>query len=215
MIGHHQTGVIIFLIDNVWTNHSTHLIHNKNLHMKKTNRYKRVLVILLFLLVTKSQGQTVSTFVSSGLNDPDYIAFDPAGNLYAANFNDNSVSKITPSGVISTYVSPGSGLSSPTGLAFDAYGNLFVANDANSTISEVDSNGTVSTFVSSGLNGPHHLAFDASGNLYVANNTINTVSKITPAGVVSTYVSSGLNDPRGIVLDASGNLFVANYLGNR
>ena len=49
----------------------------------------------------------VSTFVSSGLDQPDGLAFDAAGNLYVANDSNNTISKVTPAGAVSTFVSSG------------------------------------------------------------------------------------------------------------
>src|SRR5208337_4416979 len=146
----------------------------------------------------------VSTFVPSnaGLDGPYCMSFDASGNLYVANAENNTISKVTPAGTVSTFVS--SGLSDPSGLAFDSSGNLYVANYSGNTISKVTPGGTVSTFVSSGLSGPGDLAFDASGNLYVANYSGNTISKVTPGGTVSTFVSSGLSGPGGLAFDASG-----------
>ena len=56
---------------------------------------------------------TVSTFVSSGLDEPEGLAFDAAGNLYVADCNgsfgtNGTISKVTPAGAVSTFV--GSGL---------------------------------------------------------------------------------------------------------
>src|SRR5208337_3322479 len=152
----------------------------------------------------------VSTFVPSnaGLDGPYCMSFDASGNLYVANAENNTISKVTPAGTVSTFVS--SGLSDPSGLAFDSSGNLYVANYSGNTISKVTPGGTVSTFVSSGLSGPGDLAFDASGNLYVANYSGNTISKVTPGGTVSTFVSSGLSGPGGLAFDASGNLYIVN-----
>ena len=76
----------------------------------------------------------VSTF-ASGLNGPEGLAFDAAGNLYVANWGDSTISKVTPAGVVSTFVS--SGVNGPYGPVFDAAGNLYVANYGNSTISEI------------------------------------------------------------------------------
>ena len=91
----------------------------------------------------------VSTF-ASGFNSPDGLAFDAAGNLYVANAGNNTVSKVTPAGVVSTFAS---GFNDPVGLAFDAAGNLYVANDGNDTVSKVTPAGVVSTFAS-GFNVP-------------------------------------------------------------
>src|SRR5208337_3994902 len=152
----------------------------------------------------------VSTFVPSnaGLDGPYCMSFDASGNLYVANAENNTISKVTPAGTVSTFVS--SGLSYPSGLAFDSSGNLYVTNQVDDTISKVTPGGTVSTFVSSGLSGPIGLAFDSSGNLYVANYSGNTISKVTPGGTVSTFVSSGLSGPGGLAFDASGNLYIVN-----
>ena len=86
----------------------------------------------------------VSAFVSSGLDEPEGLAFDAGGNLYVANEGNNTISKVTPAGVVSPFVS--SGLDEPTGLAFDAGGNLYVANEGNNTISKVTPARVVSAF---------------------------------------------------------------------
>ncbi len=154
---------------------------------------------------------TVSAFVSSRLSSPQDLVFDAAGNLYISNFDNTTLTKVTPAGAVSALVSRG--LEIPTGLAFDTAGNLYVTNLYNSTITKVTPAGAVSTFVSSGLDNPSGLAFDKAGNLYVTNWGNNTISKVTRSGVVSTFVSSGLDGPWGLAFDSAGNLYVAN-LGN-
>ena len=47
-----------------------------------------------------------SIFARNGVNDPIGLAFDSAGNLYAANAGDNTIEKFTTAGVGS--VSPAS-----------------------------------------------------------------------------------------------------------
>src|SRR5439155_871834 len=73
-----------------------------------------------------------SVFATNGLNLPRGLAFDAAGNLYVANYGDNTIEKFTPGGVGSVFAS--TGLSSPIGLAFDAAGNLYAANSGDNTI---------------------------------------------------------------------------------
>ncbi|MEI7713259.1 MAG: PEP-CTERM sorting domain-containing protein [Rhodospirillales bacterium] len=100
-----------------------------------------------------------STFVTSLSGLDDGMAFDSAGNLYVSNFTNNSISKITSGGVVSTFAS---GLSGPQGLAFDSAGNLFVANKNNNTIDEITPGGVVSVFASTGLSSPIGIAFGAA-----------------------------------------------------
>ena len=63
---------------------------------------------------------------------PTGLAFDSAGNLYAANNTSNTIEMFTPGGVPSTFAT--TGLSNPIGLAFDSAGNLYAANHGNNTI---------------------------------------------------------------------------------
>jgi sugar lactone lactonase YvrE len=153
---------------------------------------------------------SITTTFVSGLSIPVGLAFDSSGYLYCTNLDNNNIIKITPEGVVSTFVNNDSGFS----LAFDSTGNLYCANFNTNTIIKITPEGVVSTFVNndSGLQGPVSLAFDSSGNLYCANIYNNTISKITPEGVVSTFVNndSGLISPTGLAFDSTGNLYSAN-----
>lgn len=65
----------------------------------------------------------VSTVVSYWVGDTALV-IDNYGNLYVANQYDNSIIKITNSGVVSTFID--SGLNVPSALALDKSGNLYV-----------------------------------------------------------------------------------------
>jgi sugar lactone lactonase YvrE len=162
---------------------------------------------------------SVNTFSSSrNLRDPQGLAFSLSGNLYAANFSNNTIEQFSVSANGLTGTDSGTfattGLSGPTGLAFDSSGNLYVANQTGNTIEKFASNGTGTTFVpaTGGLSAPTGLAFDSLGNLYVTNSSANTVDRITPGGTVTTILpaSSGLSSPVALAFDAAGNLYVSN-----
>src|SRR5262245_37449959 len=72
----------------------------------------------------------------------------PADILYVADAGAGTVSRVTPDGVVSPFIS---GLNGPTGLAFDAAGNLYVAENGSGTVRRVSHGGAISTFAS-GLN---------------------------------------------------------------
>ena len=135
--------------------------------------------------------------------------------LYVANYNNNTVDKITPGGVGSLFAN--TGMSGPHDLAFDSAGNLYVANFAvglGTTIEKFTPGGVGSVFASTGLSGPVGLAFDGAGDLYAANWTTNTIEKFTPGGVGSLFANTGLSTPFGLAFDGAGNLFASNVGNN-
>lgn len=168
-----------------------------------------------------SASQVVTTFAggyvgddgpatAASLNDPGYVAFDPAGNLYIPDINNNRVRKVTPSGIITTFAGTGvvgySGdggpasaatFRNPEGVAADGNGNVYIADTGNGVIRKVDSSGTITTFVTTftasngfSLNAVAcGLNVDGSGNLYAADGVFG-VWKITPSG--STSIVAGV-----------------------
>ena len=155
---------------------------------------------------------TVTAAPSVGFGLPFGVAVDAAGNVYVANVTSNTISKITPAGVVSTLAgsigstgsTDGTGsaarFNQPTGVAVDAAGNVYVADQSNHTIRKITPAGVVSTLAglagSTGstdgtgsaarFNRPFGVAVDAAGTVYVADSNNHTIRTITPAGVVST-----------------------------
>jgi sugar lactone lactonase YvrE len=153
---------------------------------------------------------------------PACIASDKAGNIYVADTDNNTIRRITPSGLVSTIAGiPGvfghvdgpaslAQFSVPTGVAVDAATNIFVA-EAN-FIRRITPAGTgwiVTTIAGSGQVGstdgmgpvasffyPRGLALDNSGNIYVADSGNSSLRKISPVEtnwMVTTIAGSVLN----------------------
>ncbi|MGA2684904.1 MAG: hypothetical protein ABSF51_07610 [Verrucomicrobiota bacterium] len=149
-----------------------------------------------------------STF-ASGLDSPEGLAFDSAGNLFVADAGDGTISEISSSANMSTFVS---GLNSPAALAFDPGGNLYVETLGDQTISKIDSGGNVSIFatgISSYYRDGAYLATDNEGNVYA--NTAHTMEKFDSNGNPSTVAGGGIdgNFYEGMALDGNGNLCLA------
>ncbi len=126
--------------------------------------------------------------------NPHGVAVDANGNVYVADFNNDTIRKITSAGVVTTLA----GLAGTPGSADGTNG-------------------------SARFNQPYGVALDGSGNVYVADSMNNAIRKVTPAGAVSTVAglagnygyADGTNSaarfsyPFGIAIDDNGNLYVA------
>jgi len=128
------------------------------------------------------------------------LAFDGAGNLYAADGGDGIIYKFTSDGTRTVFASMTD--AAPVGLACDSAGNLFVSTEGNpgsDTILKFTPDGTESTFAT-GLTYPRGLAFNRGGILFVAE-LIQTgpgdILRFTPSGIKAVFAS-------GIGLEGNG-----------
>jgi len=182
------------------------------------------------------------------------LAMDQAGNLYAAEFYNNTVRKVTPSGQVSTFVGTagkaggvdGKGaaaqLAGPNDIAADSHGNLYIADFYNNTVRKITPDGVVTTLAGSAgkagsddgvgaaarFDGPAGVAPDAAGNVYVTELNNHTLRKIAPDGRVTTVAgvagkpggadgtgpAARLNGPWGITIDRHGDIFICDTGNN-
>src|SRR5205814_5624564 len=137
---------------------------------------------------------TPTVFVSGSTTtfQPDWLAFDSKGNLFASNPAHSAISKIPPNG--STITDFATGIN-PGDLAFDAAGNVFVIDGATGSIFKyAPSGGAPTTFAGPGLTDLVALAFASDGNLFVTRRGAGTagtgsIVKFTPAGTQSSFAS--------------------------
>lgn len=166
-------------------------------------------------IVTFDSAGNASLFASSGLNGPTGLAFDAQGNLYVANYNQDTIEKFSPTGadlgVFASTLCCGA-----YGLAFDGLGNLYAGiyeGQGGIGIERFDSSGNASDFAT--IEFPQGLAFDTQGNLYVANHVQNTIEKFSSTGVdLGAFAAAGMDGPEALAFDGRGNLYVANFDGD-
>lgn len=144
------------------------------------------------------------------------LAVDSGGNVYVADSVNDTVRRITPSGVVSTLAgAPGlmgradgkgstARLNGPTGVAVDATGNVYVADNQLDLIRKITPDGVVTTFAGGGnvsidqdgigtdarFDVPYGIAVDPAGNLYISDMNACTIRKIDSSGVVTTLAGT-------------------------
>jgi sugar lactone lactonase YvrE len=159
------------------------------------------------------------------LHFPNGVAADSQGNVYVA--ETNSIRKITPNGVTSTFagepgetgaidgVGENARFQDPSGIAVGPDGSLYVTDPGNHTIRKISPSGVVTTLAGNGFAGPGYvdgpaavarfaspwgIAVDSQNIVYVSELGNHTIRRIEPSGDVSTLAGR----PNPGFFDATG-----------
>lgn len=176
-------------------------------------------------VITTIAGNGTSGFSGDGgaataaqLKYPTNVAVDASGNVYITDANNARIRKVTPAGIISTYVGDGTlgyggdggpataaQLHNPRGLHVDAAGNLYIAAVFSQKVRMVDATGVIMTVAGNGTSGyagdggsavsaqlkdPSGVGKDAAGNMYIADKSSHCIRKVTATGTISTIAGN-------------------------
>lgn len=170
---------------------------------------------------------SVTTFAGSGVagsndgtgtmaqfNNPYTGVVDAAGNMYIADYGNNLIRKMTPSGVVTTIAGTGTAgyadgpalsaqFNQPRGIAVSPSGDIYVADAFNQRIRKISTSGQVTTLAGSGVKGyvdgagtaaqfnyPEEMVVTAGGVLYVVDSNNSLIRKVLADGTVSTLAGS-------------------------
>lgn len=166
-------------------------------------------------------GDIDATGIAARFNSPLGVTVDSQGNLFIADSGNDTIRKMTPAGVVTTFAgTPGvaggangtgaaAQFSFPRGIVTDRADNLFVTDGDGDTLRKITPAGVVTTLAGAAAQAgsadgagaaarfatPAGLAIDGAGTLYVADAGNNAIRKVTPAGVVTTI--AGMAGPPG------------------
>ena len=174
-------------------------------------------------LITKPDYSSLEIF-TTGLNVPNQIVFDNAGNLFVANHTyasysgpySNTIAKIDETGEKSVFLS---GFTWPSGIAIDKQDNIFFTqNNASYNITKVTPQGNATTFVNLNHRPGPITVFD---NFDPDSFAVFTVSHWNPYGIIKTSVNGShvsFNQGRYLGCEISNDgkfLFVTDHFNNK
>jgi serine/threonine-protein kinase len=214
------------------------------LYVADTDNYEIRMITSLGAVTTLAgsgaSGDANGPGTNASFEYPGRVAVDANGNVYVADYGNNQIREVTPTGVVTTLAS---GFSEPNGVAVDTAGNVYVADEGHNEIRMIaPPRGTVTTLAGNrntapgsvngtgtdaSFNAPIGVAVDATGNVYVADYGNNEIRKIAPGGTVTTLAGSmtrgsvngtgtgaSFNSPFDVAVDAAGNVYVADSGNN-
>jgi sugar lactone lactonase YvrE len=169
---------------------------------------------------------------SALFSQPSCLGLDSLGNIFVAEYGNQTARKITPDGFVTTVAATKAALSQPDGAAVDAAGNMFITCQKNGAIAKLTSGGIISILARVGgfpSYSPYGGALDSAGNFYIAGDCgagMHSVRRVTPDGALTMLAGTstrGFADGAGsaarfyagrsgIAVDALGNIYVADTM---
>jgi IPT/TIG domain/NHL repeat len=162
-------------------------------------------------LAGAGNGNSDGSGVDGTFSFPQSLAIDSFGNIFVADTGNNKIKKITPNGLVSTFVGAVNGsegdlngigtdarLKFPCGIAIDNSNNIYVSDTNNHKIKKITPTGQITTIAGStsgrndgngieaNFNKPTNLKFDAQGTLIAFDYGNGIIRKISPTNSVTT-----------------------------
>ncbi len=167
------------------------------------------------------EGYADGVGTNAAFGSPKSICIDSQGNLYATDYWNFKIRKITPTGVVTTLAGTTQGFEDGSiatakfgylgGICIDAIGNLYVADGSNNRIRKITPEGMVTTVAGSTsgyqdgigtnaqFNYPIAICIDENNNLFVGEFFGRKIRKIDTSSMVTTVAGStwGYADGQG------------------
>jgi uncharacterized protein (TIGR03437 family) len=153
---------------------------------------------------------------SATLLEPWGVILDAPGNVYIADFVDNRIRMVSPSGTIGTFAgngtfalpkdgNPATQFGGPRNLAFDKPGNLYSSSAVIAGVEKIAPNGNATRFAGGGtglagasgnaltaaFRNPWGGVFDPAGNFYIADTTAHRIWRVDSAGIITNFAGTG------------------------
>ncbi|MBC7474366.1 MAG: hypothetical protein H7263_08750 [Candidatus Sericytochromatia bacterium] len=178
--------------------------------------------------ILNAEGYVNATGTDAKFYYPNGLATDSNDNIYVTESNTSRIRKISPAGVVTTFIESIDGITAISGIATDPAGNIYIAESSTNKIRKISPAGVITTFANSTKDengrylGVSAIAVDSKSNVYIAESYINEffnsvndasihdiIRKISPSGVVTNLNSSFSAYVlfSGITVDSSGNVY--------
>jgi streptogramin lyase len=176
-----------------------------------------LLVLLGSLVVGGSSawakaGHKETTFTDPSIDLPGGITSGPDGDVWFTNRGNNSIGRITTSGMVSNFADPS--IDSPQSITAGPDGALWFTNAGNNSIGRISTSGVVSNFADPSIDQPEGITAGPDGALWFTNSGNNSIGRISTSGEVTYYTAASVDQPEGITTGPDDELWFTNMANN-
>jgi virginiamycin B lyase len=165
------------------------------------------------ITVGQPSGPAIANYTAPGISAPEEITSGPDGALWFTNSTNNTIGRISTSGVVSNFALPVDG-NEPYGITAGPDGALWFtkpsSEDGNGAIGRISTTGTVSIFADVSINSPNGITTGPDGALWFTDAGNREIGRITTSGAVTEYGSDSLDILGDITNGPDGALWFDN-----
>jgi virginiamycin B lyase len=136
------------------------------------------------------------------------IAVGSDGALWFTNSRNNSIGRVTTSGVVTNYSD--TTIDQPWGIAAGPDGALWFTNASNNSIGRITTSGVVTNYTNPGIDTPFGITEGPDAAMWFTNANGDSIGRITTSGAITIYTDSSIGGPTSIVTGSDGALWFTN-----
>ena len=205
------------------TSNNLYISDPQNFRVRKINSITGIITTVAGNGIGTYGGDDIAATATSIWGN-NQICLDKLGNLYIADYYNQRIRKVSPTGIMTTVAGTGTAsslgdgtpatsapINYPSGVAIDTSGNLYIGEANGYRVRKVDLSGIITTFAGNGNPAyagdgipatnaqiePTHLAIDDFGNLFIGDSYNNRVFKVDAMGMLYNVAGNGLTGYSG------------------
>jgi virginiamycin B lyase len=160
--------------------------------------------------IGQTSGPTITNYTDPSINGPEQITAGPDGALWFTNSTNNSIGRISTSGVVTNYPLPADG-TQPYGITTGPDGALWftkhAAGPVNGAIGRITTSGAVTIFTNGSISYPVGITTGPDGALWFTDAENGTFGRITTSGAVIEFANFNLGGLGDITTGPDGALW--------
>ena len=160
------------------------------------------------VVTARAAGAAVTQFSDPTISDPTSITVGPDDALWFTNSGNNTIGRVTTSGVVTNYADPT--IANPTSIAAGPDDALWFTNNGSNSIGRISAAGIVTKYTDPTILKPIDITAGPDGAMWFTNFN-NSIGRISTTGAITNFTDPSIANPTSITAGPDGALWFTNY----